>query len=74
LIDQIGLLTPHEVEKVMNAYLMIQQMAETIRLLPGTTLKGRVPKRGVGGRPAGRSDRHESGGGWPDDSHRGDFR
>ena len=39
LIDQIGLLTPHEVEKVMNAYLMIQQMAETIRLLPGTTLK-----------------------------------
>ena len=25
-------------------------------------------------RSAGRSDRHESGGGWPDDSHRGDFR
>jgi predicted DNA-binding transcriptional regulator AlpA len=25
-------------------------------------------------RSAGRSDRHESGGGWPDDGHRGDFR
>jgi ribosomal protein L40E len=34
---------------------------------------GRVPKRGVGRRPADRSDRHESGGGWPD-GHRSDLR
>ncbi len=35
--------------------------------------RGRVPWRGVGSRPANRSDRHESGGGWPG-GHRGDFR
>src|SRR6266849_2227949 len=38
------------------------------------TNRGRVPKSGVGGRPAGRSDRHESGGGWPGGGHRSDFR
>jgi hypothetical protein len=36
MIDQIGLLTASEVEAAMNAYLMVQQMPQTIRKLPGT--------------------------------------
>jgi hypothetical protein len=33
LIDRLGLLTPDEIEKVMRAYLLIQQLPGRIRLL-----------------------------------------
>jgi hypothetical protein len=37
MLDQIGLLTAHEVEAVVHAYLMIQQMPRTIEVLAGDT-------------------------------------